>query len=210
MAASKVERQQQQQQQRRPRNEGNPRAGGPEQAAEIERLLAMLAERDQALAALEDARLEAQSHESALEARIAELKAKVAELAPQAGRRRPSIRGGDGPLIRLYDELPLGKDGGGYRDDVDWTADEELVQEVLESLMRVQPKVRAEDASLVAKLADLLERAGPQFIVAARRHVAATEAEAAARAAARVKAKAASPTGKPTTKTTKRPKAMAA
>ena len=62
----------------------------------------MLAERDQALAALEDARLEAQSHESALEARIAELKAKVAELAPQAGRRRPSIRGGDGPLIRLY------------------------------------------------------------------------------------------------------------
>jgi DNA repair exonuclease SbcCD ATPase subunit len=207
MAASKVERQQQQQQQRRPRNEGNPRAGGPEQAAEIERLLAMLAERDQALAALEDARLEAQSHESALEARIAELKAKVAELAPQAGRRRPSIRGGDGPLIRLYDELPLGKDGGGYRDDVDWTADEELVQEVLESLMRVQPKVRAEDASLVAKLADLLERAGPQFIVAARRHVAATEAEAAARAAARVKAKAASPTGKPTTK---RPKAMAA
>jgi len=209
MAASKVERQQQQQQQRRPRNEGNPRAGGPEQAAEIERLLAMLAERDQALAALEDARLEAQSHESALEARIAELKAKVAELAPQAGRRRPSIRGGDGPLIRLYDELPLGKDGGGYRDDVDWTADEELVQEVLESLMRVQPKVRAEDASLVAKLADLLERAGPQFIVAARRHVAATEAEAA-RAAARVKAKAASPTGKPTTKTTKRRKAMAA
>jgi len=125
------------------------------------------------------------------------------------GRRRPSIRGGDGPLIRLYDELPLGKDGGGYRDDVDWTADEELVQEVLESLMRVQPKVRAEDASLVAKLADLLERAGPQFIVAARRHVAATEAEAA-RAAARVKAKAASPTGKPTTKTTKRRKAMAA
>ena len=208
MAASKVERQQQQK--RRPRNEGNPRAGGPEQAAEIERLLAMLAERDQALAALEDARLEAQSHESALEARIAELKAKVAELAPQAGRRRPSIRGGDGPLIRLYDELPLGKDGGGYRDDVDWTADEELVQEVLESLMRVQPKVRAEDASLVAKLADLLERAGPQFIVAARRHVAATEAEAAARAAARVKAKAASPTGKPTTKTTKRRKAMAA
>ena len=71
--------------------------------------------------------------------------------------------------------MPLGKDGGGYRDDVDWTADEELVQEVLESLMRVQPKVRAEDASLVAKLADLLERAGPQFIVAARRHVAATE-----------------------------------
>ena len=70
--------------------------------------------------------------------------------------------------------------------------------------------VRAEDASLVAKLADLLERAGPQFIVAARRHVAATEAEAAARAAARVKAKAASPTGKPTTKTTKRRKAMAA
>jgi len=69
--------------------------------------------------------------------------------------------------------------------------------------------VRAEDASLVAKLADLLERAGPQFIVAARRHVAATEAEAA-RAAARVKAKAASPTGKPTTKTTKRRKAMAA
>ena len=105
--------------------------------------------------------------------------------------------------------MPLGKDGGGYRDDVDWTADEELVQEVLESLMRVQPKVRAEDASLVAKLADLLERAGPQFIVAARRHVAATEAEAA-RAAARVKAKAASPTGKPTTKTTKRRKAMAA
>ena len=205
MAVSNVERQQQ----RRPRNKGNPRADSPEQAAEIERLLAMLAERDQALAALEDARLEAQSHESALEARIAELKAKVAELAPQAGRRRPSIRGGDGPLIRLYDELPLGKDGGGYRDDVDWTADEELVQEVLESLMRVQPKVRAEDASLVAKLADLLERAGPQFIVAARRHVAATEAEAA-RAAARVKAKAASPTGKPTTKTTKRRKAMAA
>ena len=46
--------------------------------------------------------------------------------------------------------------------------------------MRTHPKVRAEDASLVAKLADLLERAGPQFIAAARRHVAATQVEAAA------------------------------
>jgi len=196
LVVSNVERQQQ----RRPRNKGNPRADSPEQSAEIERLLAMVAERDQALAALEDARLDAQSYESALKARIAELKAQVAGLAPQAGRRRTSIRGGDGPLIRLYDELPLRKDEGYYRDDLDWTSDEELVQEVLESLMRTQPKVRAEDASLVAKLADLLERAGPQFIAAARRHVALTEVKAAAR----VKAKATAPTGKPTTKTTKR------
>ena len=43
---------------------------------------------------------------------------------------------------------------------------------------------RGEDASLVAKLADLLERAGPRFIAAARRHVALTEVKAAARAAA--------------------------
>ena len=43
MAVSNVERQQQ----RRPRNRGEPRAGSPEQAAEIERLLAMVAGRDQ-------------------------------------------------------------------------------------------------------------------------------------------------------------------
>ena len=152
MAVSNVERQQQ----RRPRNEGNPRGSSTEQAAEIERLLAMVAERDQVLAVLEDARLDAQSYESALKARIAELKAQVAGLAPQAGRRRTSVRGGGAPLIRLYEELPLRKDGGYYRDDADWTADEDLVQEVLESLMRNQPKVRAEAASLVARLADLL------------------------------------------------------
>ena len=174
--------------------------GGQHRRGGRERLLAMVAERDQALAALEDARLDAQSYESALKARIAELKAQVAGLAPQAGRRRTSVRGGRAPLNRLYDELPLRKDEGYYRDDLDWTSDEELVQEVLESLMRTQPKVRAEDASLVAKLADLLERAGPQFIAAARRHVALTEVKAAAR----VKAKATAPTGKPTTKTTKR------
>jgi len=206
MAVSNVERQQQ----RRPRNEGNPRGSSTEQAAEIERLLAMVAERDQVLAVLEDARLDAQSYESALKARIAELKAQVAGLAPQAGRRRTSVRGGGAPLIRLYEELPLRKDGGYYRDDADWTADEDLVQEVLESLMRNQPKVRAEAASLVARLADLLERSGPQFIAAARRHVALTKVKATAVAAARVKAKAAAPTRKPATKTMKRRKARAA
>ena len=70
--------------------------------------------------------------------------------------------------------------------------------------------VRAEDASLVAKLADLLERSGPQFIAAARRHVALTKVKASAMAAARVKAKAAAPTRKPTAKTTKGRKARAA
>jgi len=64
--------------------------------------------------------------------------------------------------------------------------------------MRTKHKSRAEDASLVAKLADLLlERAEPQFIAAARRKVALTEAQATARV------KATAPTGKPATKTTK-------
>ena len=52
--------------------------------------------------------------------------------------------------------------------------------------MRTNPKVRAEDASLVAKLADLLERAGPQFIATARRKVAATEVAAAVALKARL------------------------
>jgi hypothetical protein len=160
---SNVERKQQ----GRPRNGGNLRGSSNDHAAEIERLLAMVAERDQALAVLEGARLDAQSYESALKARIAELKAQVAGLAPPTGRRRTSARGKDWPPIRLYDE------------------------------------------SLVARLADLLERSGPQFIAAARRHVALTKVEAAARAAARVKAKAAAATRKPTTKTTKRRKARA-
>jgi hypothetical protein len=182
MAVSDPERQQ------RRRNEGEPQAGSPEQAAEIERLQAMVAERNQALADVD-----ARSYESALKARLAELK---------ADGRRTSVRDEARPLIRRYEETPLRKDD--YRDDADWTADDDTTRAVLESLTLRRHGPRGEDASLIAKLADLLERAGPQFIAAVRREVAAIEARAAAAAAAKAKRQKAAPPAKAARKPSER------
>jgi len=176
MVMSNAERQQQ----RRRRNRGEPEAGRPEQA-EIERLQAVVAEQVQALG-----ELDAQSYESALKAGIKELKAQAVELAPQAGHRT-SIRGEGGPLIlRHYEE-------GHYRDDAEWTADDDTTRAVLESLTLRRHGPRGEDASLIAKLADLLERDGPRFIAALRREVTAIKARAAAAAATKVKRPKAAP-----------------
>ena len=101
------------------------------------------------------------------------------------GGRRSSVRREARPLterIRRYEELPLRKDD--YRDDADWTADEDTTRAVLESLTLRRHGPRGEDASLIAKPADLLERAGPQFIAAVRPEAAAIEARGAAAAAA--------------------------
>jgi hypothetical protein len=171
MVVSNVERQ------RRRRNRGEPQAGSPEQA-EIERLQAMVAGRNRELADLD-----AQSYESALKARLAELKADVPESAPQAGRRT-SIGGEDEPLIRRHYEE------GHYHDDAEWTADDDTTRAVLEWLTLRRHGPRGEDASLIAKLADLLERDGLRFIAALRREVTAIKARAAAAAAAKAKAKA--------------------
>ena len=97
--------------------------------------------------------------------------------------RAPLKRGREATeRIRRYEELPLRKDD--YRDDADWTADEDTTRAVLESLTLRRHGPRGEDASLIAKLADLLERAGPQFIAAVRPEAAAIEARGAAAAAA--------------------------
>jgi hypothetical protein len=161
-----MERQQQR------RNRGEPQAGSPEQA-EIERLQAMVAGRNRTLADMD-----AQSYESALKARLAELKAPGVESAPQA-----IMRGEDKPLIRRHYEEDH------YRDDAEWTADDDTTRAVLESLTLRRHGARGEDASLIAKLADLLERDGPRFIAALRREVTAIKARAAAAAAVKAKAK---------------------
>jgi hypothetical protein len=129
---------------------------------------------DQALADLEEARMSAQTTGGTLKARIAELEAKVAELAPQAERWQASIRGDAGQPIRLYDDYAEDDD------DADWTDDDEDANHLFQRMTFTRRGERHPYMGDIRKMADLIERAGPQFVDAARRYMASTEAKAAA------------------------------
>jgi hypothetical protein len=123
---------------------------------------------------------------TALQARVVELEAQVVELGAESIAKSNPCQSTPTARFRLEDEIE--EQGGTQASCVpDWSDDEEIVRVTLDNLIKVHVAVGSDLKLILPCLADLVERAAPQFVDACRRRVAWVAEEKIRQSEARTK-----------------------
>ena len=123
---------------------------------------------------------------TALQARVVELQAQVDELGAESIAKPNAWNATSSARFRLEDEI---REQGGTTAscEPDWSDDEEIVRVTLDKLIKVHVCVGNEFKLILPCLADLVERAAPQFADACRCRVTCAAEEEIPQIEARAK-----------------------